>query len=531
MKYLIAVATVAVALVLTAASAQAQALVYCSDLVGPTADNVLTPNEKSRHRFSSSATRACADSNDNYMRAIWLNAGKSGSVAYAGDVRPLYNEREGVGLVFSGAGDFRCASDGTHDIWREDPKTESNTISIVCGAFTNRPPVGEITGMPPEVHPDSTYKLTANVTDPDGDALSFNWTSGGTFSSPTAKTTDWTAPGPFGEQDTVTAVAVEVKDGYPQHERVFVVKTTVVSGAGTARPRRVTGVGVAPGNAQLVVTWTAVANATGYKVQWKSGSQGYNTGDRQATVTSGSTTSHTISGLTNGTPYTVQVIATRTGVADGPPSAALTGTPTANATARVTGVGVAPGNAQLVVTWTAVANATGYKVQWKSGSQGYNTGDRQATVTSGSTTSHTISGLTNGTPYTVQVIATRTGVADGPPSAALTGTPTANATARVTGVGVAPGNAQLVVTWTAVANATGYKVQWKSGSQGYNTGDRQATVTSGSTTSHTISGLTNGTPYTVQVIATRTGADDGPPSAPLTRTPTASPPPPAASAP
>ena len=45
------------------------------------------------------------------------------------------------------------------------------------------------------------------------------------------------------------------------------------------------GVGVVPGNAQLVVTWTAVDNATGYTVQWMSG--GYNTGDRQATVTRG----------------------------------------------------------------------------------------------------------------------------------------------------------------------------------------------------------------------------------------------------
>ena len=38
--------------------------------------------------------------------------------------------------------------------------------------------------------------------------------------------------------------------------------------------------------------------------------------------------------------------------------------------------------------------------------------------------------------------------------------------APVMGVGVAPGNAQLVVTWTAVDTATGYTVQWTSGSQG-----------------------------------------------------------------
>ena len=94
-----------------------------------------------------------------------------------------------------------------------------------------------------------------------------------------------------------------------------------------------------------------------------------------------------------------------------------------------------------------------------------------------------------------------------------------NDTAQVMGVTVAPGNAHLVVTWTAVDNATGYTVQWTSGGDGYNTDDRQATVTPGSTTSHTIDSLTNGTAYTVRVIATRTGANDGPPSAEMTGTP------------
>ena len=92
-----------------------------------------------------------------------------------------------------------------------------------------------------------------------------------------------------------------------------------------------------------------------------------------------------------------------------------------------------------------------------------------------------------------------------------------NDTAQVMGVTVASGNAQLEVGWTAVDNATGYLVQWKSGGEAYNTGDRQATIASGSTTSHTIPDLTNDTEYTVRVTATRTGANDGPPSAEVNR--------------
>ena len=92
-------------------------------------------------------------------------------------------------------------------------------------------------------------------------------------------------------------------------------------------------------------------------------------------------------------------------------------------------------------------------------------------------------------------------------------TVTDNDLVQVTGVAVEPGNARLAVSWTAVGNATGYKVQWKSGSENYNTTDRQATIASGSSTSHTITGLANATRYTVRVSATRTGANDGPPSA------------------
>ncbi len=498
---------------------------------------------------------------------------------------------------------------------------------------------------------------------------------------------------------------------------------------------QVSGVMVTPGNARLEVAWEAVDNATGYLVQWKSGVEAYNTGDRQATVSSGSTTSHTIPSLTIGDEYTVRVTATRTGANDGLPSEEAKGTPIApavtvsetaltvteeaatgasytivlvtqptadvtvtvaghagtevtltpdpsdltftpqnwdtaqtvtvtavddadttndsvtlthtatstdtdydaitiagvtvtandNDTAQVVGVTVTPGHQKLRVTWTPVDNATANHVQWKSGVENYNTTDRQATVTAAG---YTILGLTNGTEYTVQVTAVRTGANDGPPSAEMKGTPVEtpgvtvsiatlsvteedatgdsytvvldteptadvtvtvaghastdvtpssttltfttldwdtpqtvtvtagddadvtddtvtlthtaastdtdydgvtfdsvtvtvndNDTAQVMGMIVASGNAQLVVIWAAVDNATGYLVQWKSGGEAYNTGDRQTTVTSGSTTSHTIPDLTNDTEYTVRVTATRTGANDGSPSAEVKGTP------------
>ena len=136
------------------------------------------------------------------------------------------------------------------------------------------------------------------------------------------------------DEDKTIKVKVSFTDDASHSETRTSAATATVGAAATAPPPPVTdleqvmGVGVAPGNAQLVVTWTAVDTATGYTVQWKSDGQGYNTGVRQATVASGSTTHYTIPSLTNGTAYTVRVTATRTGAPDGPPSAEMTGTPT-----------------------------------------------------------------------------------------------------------------------------------------------------------------------------------------------------------
>ena len=71
------------------------------------------------------------------------------------------------------------------------------------------------------------------------------------------------------------------------------------------------------------------------------------------------------------------------------------------------------------------------------------------------------------------------------------------------------------MSWNPVSEATGYQVQWRSGEdQDFATAD-----VPGDTTEYTIRSLEAGTEYTVQVIATKENADDGPPSVPRTGTP------------
>ena len=79
---------------------------------------------------------------------------------------------------------------------------------------------------------------------------------------------------------------------------------------------------------------------------------------------------------------------------------------------------------------------------------------------------------------------------------------------RVTGVGVVPGVGELAVSWNVVSEADGYKVQWRSAGQTFGT-TRERTVSGGSTTNDTIPNLTAGTRYYVQVVATKSGVDDG----------------------
>ena len=299
---------------------------------------------------------------------------------------------------------------------------------------------------------------------------------------------------------------------------------------------QVTGVMVEPGDTELVVEWTAVGNATGYKVQWKSGGQSYNTSTRQATIASGSTTTHTIASLTNDTEYTVRVTATRTGFNDGPPSAEMTGTPAAPAAA-----GVTVSETVLTVTeedatgdtYTVVLDSepTANVVVTVGGHSGTDVTPTPATLTFTNLNWETAQTVTvtagndadtaNDTVSLTHSAASTDSDYSGISIAGVTVTVNDNDTVQVMDVMVEPGDTELVVEWTAVNNATGYKVQWKSGGQSYNTSTRQAMIASGSTTSYTITSLTNDTEYTVQVTATRTGANDGSPSTEVTGTPEA----------
>ena len=162
------------------------------------------------------------------------------------------------------------------------------------------------------------------------------------------------------------------------------------------------------------------------------------------------------------------------------------------------------GDRQLTFHWSPVSGATGYRYRLKAGNAAYTAW----TAVAGAATSHVATGLTNGTTYKFKVRAVN-GNRNGPSSGAISAVPRAAlaAPARLTATA---GDGQATLSWAAVATATGYDFRQKQAAGAYGTWAAMVLRTATSTT-HVVTGLRNGTEYTFQVRATRTG-EQGPAS-------------------
>ena len=279
----------------------------------------------------------------------------------------------------------------------------------------------------------------------------------------------------------------------------------------TVPPTAPTAVSGVPGNAQVVLSWTAPSSdggdpITGYTVTPYIGSVALT----PAVFVSNATT-ETVGGLTDGTAYTFTVIATNAAGNSAPSSPSAPVTPVTVPTAP-TSVSGASGDQQVVVSWTAPSSDGGAPVSGYSVTPYIGSVAQTATVFASNATTETVGGLTNGTAYTFTVIATNA-VGDGPASAHSAVVTPATLPSAPTGVSGVPGDQQVVVSWAAPSSdggdpVTGYTVTPYIGSVALT----PAVFVSNATT-ETVGGLTNGTAYTFTVIATN-AAGNGPASAP-----------------
>lgn len=178
-----------------------------------------------------------------------------------------------------------------------------------------------------------------------------------------------------------------------------------------------------------------------------------------------------------------------------------------------TGLTATRGVSQVALTWTAPAfnggsTVTGYSVYYSTSA----TGPWTLFASGVTTTSSTVTGLTNGTPYWFRVTATNL-MGEG---AAVT---TATSTTPGTVPGVpqtftgTPGQYQVALNWTAPASNGGYTITGYTVFQATSATGPWTVVEAGiAGTSKTVTGLTVGTTYWFRVTATNTLGDSNPAS-------------------
>jgi fibronectin type 3 domain-containing protein len=244
----------------------------------------------------------------------------------------------------------------------------------------------------------------------------------------------------------------------------------------------------------ISLSWTASVNATGYKLERKTGSAAF----AQIATPSGVTYADT--GLTANTTYSYRLVANNT-VGDSP-AVEVTATTQAvvvvSPPAEPTGFAASASSTEIFLTWNASKGATSYKLERKT--------DKEPFVSlpaSKKLTAYTDSGLKENTAYTyrlvasnldgdstpVEITATTQVVVGNPPAAPTSFIATANSSSTIS------------LSWNAATGATGYKLERKTGTAAF------AQIATPSSTTYNDTGLNASTAYSYRLVANNANGD------------------------
>ena len=273
------------------------------------------------------------------------------------------------------------------------------------------------------------------------------------------------------------------------------VETSFMFSERPTTPGSPSGVSAIPGNGQATVSWSPPSNRGGslpltYTATASPGGQSCSVVDM---------TSCTVTGLTNGTSYSFSVTASNSAGTSSPSLRSGSVTPVGPPQAPQ-GASARAANGSASVTWQAPLSNGGSPI-----TQYTVTASPGGATCTTTTTTCTVLGLTNGTPHTFTVVA-RNAAGDSAPSApsgAVTPFGVPSAPTGVTTSSSQPG--QAVVAWTPPSFDGGSPVT------SYTAlaipGGRSCTTTSFTCT---ITGLTNGVAYTVEVRASNAAGSSTP---------------------
>ena len=281
------------------------------------------------------------------------------------------------------------------------------------------------------------------------------------------------------------------------------------------------------GDGELALSWNDPSDITitGYEYRHRNTSDsGWNPDWTDMSGSSATTTTHTLSGLTNFLLYTLEVRALRDGTAG--PSARTTQKPRGPLTAPANFTAASGEDRRATLGWdnSGDDSITSFQYRYRVSSQSAWNPDWTAIPGSRwNTTSYTVRNLVNLTGYTFEARALR-GALEGPASSA-TATPEGPPSVPLppTALTVNPADRSLGLSWQppveedARAPVTGYRVRYREEGRSWRNVSRGSQDT---VLWQTISGLTNGRNYEVQVASANrigTGAwtsAEGTPEAP-----------------
>jgi titin len=304
-----------------------------------------------------------------------------------------------------------------------------------------------------------------------------------------------------GTQYRFTVAAINAQGLGSYYDPAVVATPRTVPGA----PTGVTGAG---GESKVTLSWTAPSSTGGapvldYYIEYLITG---NNNSRQVFSPNPTGTTAVIEGLTNGTSYTFQVKSRN--------EAGLSGFTTGFGTPTSTpglpsGLTATPGNSSIAFSWqpptfTGGTTVTGYEVTYSDSLDG-----PWESSTIGLTTSHTVTGLTNGVPYYLRVAA-KNSAGTGEPAILPNSVTPRTVPDAPTGIIGIPDNGKVTVSWNAPlesggSDVTGYIVQFSSNAG--TTWLADSSVILSPNTSHVVTGLTNGVEYHMRVRARNAAGD------------------------
>ena len=287
----------------------------------------------------------------------------------------------------------------------------------------------------------------------------------------------------------------------------------------------------APGNRRVTLSWDNPNDNTIVRYQYRymsTSDSGWNPDWRNISGSGAGTTSYTAAGLTNGIEYTFQVRPVYTPDAPGK-EGEVKSVPRGPLTAPRNLAAASAGDGELVLVWDDPNDITitGYQYRYRNTSDtGWNPDWTDIPGSGASTATHTLSGLTNNLLYTVEVRVVRDATEG--PSARVTGTPRGPLAAPASFAAASGEDRQVTLSWDSSGDdsITEYEYRYRVSSEtGWNPDWTSIPGSRWTTTSYTVTGLSNRTGYTFEVRALRgsrrgpeaaaSATPEGPPTVPL----------------